>query len=193
MNNPQAPGIVGVLGQWGFAPNGNCYCGCPTDPGPVNGYFLPGHDTRFLRNMLNSPHLRGDQGVYGGIQAIAGANPQVNQQALTLADTLRFVWGFQPTGFCYCGCGNATPAGGYFLTDHHYPFGVGLLNALAGNQQVLQAIRQLAQIAPQAPDELNEAADLNLIALALQEVGGALRESADALERAANRLAPDAE
>ena len=50
-------------------------------------------------------------------------------------------WGFDPTGFCYCGCREET--GGHFAPGHDAYFAPRLLRVLRGNRQVSDAIRRL--------------------------------------------------
>lgn len=194
MNNHEPPGVVGVLQRWGFHPNGNCYCGCRDQPGPVAGYFLPGHDPRFTRSLLSNPLLHGNQRITEVIQMISGAIPENlvparHQVPVTLPDTLSLIWGFQPNGLCYCGCRHAT--GGHFVPDHNYRFGVNLLNHLHGNQQVREAIQRLSgdqvmttTAGDEARSDMQEAADIHREAAASQrESEMAQRQSEEAQQK----------
>lgn len=138
--------VIAELQEQGFNPEDQCYCGCRGEA-REGKYFAHSHDPKFPHALLRE--LRGNQDVSQAIQELSGATPDGHipddhQETATLNDELRHYWGFRPNGQCYSGCGQ--PTGSYFTTKcGSSTFTANLLRILHGNQQVWQAIQQLAK------------------------------------------------
>lgn len=68
-----------------------------------------------------------------------------DQEHVSIIDELKNHWGAEPTGRCYCGCGEKAKVGRHFAPGHDSKFAPNLLARLRGDSNVTKVVRKLAE------------------------------------------------